>query len=91
MAAGASKDLRIVAAYWWVMVTMTTVGYGDYYPKTGVGYIVAACVMMLGLTITALPIAIVGTNFAIYHEYNQKRLQRKKAATKKYELIRHSS
>ena len=53
---------------------MTTVGYGDYYPKNVFGYAVAAVVMLLGLMITALPIAIIGANFSVYHEYNKKRL-----------------
>ena len=67
-------------AYWWVIVTMTTVGYGDYYPKNIFGYAVAAVVMLLGLMITALPIAIIGANFSIYYEYHRKRLLYKKSS-----------
>ena len=59
------------------MVTMTTVGYGDYYPKTAIGYVTAALIMMLGIMVTALPIVIIGTNFSIVSDYNKKRLQRK--------------
>ena len=68
----------IFIGYWWVIVTMTTVGYGDYYPTTVFGYITAAIVMMLGLMVTALPIVIIGTNFSIVSDYNKER-QRKKA------------
>ena len=60
-----------------MIVTMTTVGYGDYYPTTVFGYITAAIVMMLGLMVTALPIVIIGTNFSIVSDYNKER-QRKK-------------
>ena len=59
-------------AYWFVMVTMTTVGYGDMVPSTYPGYFAAVIVMVIGLTVTALPIAIVGGNFAVVYEYNQK-------------------
>lgn len=52
---------------------MSTVGYGDMYPTTLPGYIVTIGVMVVGLVVTALPIAIVGGNFATVHEYNQKR------------------
>jgi len=52
---------------------MTTVGYGDYYPKNTLGYAVAAVIMLFGLMITALPIAIIGANFTVYYEYNQRR------------------
>ena len=55
------------------MVTMTTVGYGDIYPATLPGYLITVIVMIAGLTITALPIAIVGGNFSVVYEYNQKR------------------
>ena len=52
---------------------MTTVGYGDMYPQSIYGYIMTVIVMIVGLVITALPIAIVGGNFADVHAYNRKR------------------
>ncbi|XP_067949886.1 potassium voltage-gated channel protein Shal-like [Watersipora subatra] len=63
----------IPSAYWFVLVTMTTVGYGDMYPTTVPGYLATVVVMIMGLTITALPIAIVGGNFAVVYEHNKKR------------------
>lgn len=68
-----SCNVLSVVAYWYVIVTMTTVGYGDMYPVKAPGYFTAVIVMLAGLTLTALPIAIVGGNFATVHEYNQKR------------------
>ncbi len=44
-------------ALWWSMVTITTVGYGDYYPVTGLGRGIAVVLMICGLgllgTVTA--------------------------------------
>lgn len=36
---------------WWAVVTITTVGYGDYYPVTSVGRIIAVVVMFSGIGI----------------------------------------
>jgi len=38
-------------ALWWALVTITTVGYGDYYPVTTLGRFVAAFVMFAGVGI----------------------------------------
>jgi voltage-gated potassium channel len=40
-------------ALWWSMVTITTVGYGDRYPVTGSGRIIAVFVMVAGVGIIA--------------------------------------
>ena len=57
---------------------MTTVGYGDFYPTTGVGYVAASVVMVLGILITALPIAVIGTHFSVYYEHHEKKMQQKR-------------
>jgi len=36
-------------AFWWAVVTLATVGYGDYYPVTLVGRIMAVIMMLLGI------------------------------------------
>ena len=36
-------------ALWWSMVTISTVGYGDYVPKTPVGRMVATALILLGV------------------------------------------
>jgi len=44
---------------YWAIVTLTTVGYGDITPRSVPGQMLAACVMVLGYAIIAVPTGIV--------------------------------
>ena len=39
---------------WWSTTTITTVGYGDVYPVTGVGRVIAAVTMVVGISAFAV-------------------------------------
>ena len=54
----------IPEAAWWAISTLTTVGYGDVAPVTGLGKLFGGVVMLIGLGMFALPIAIISTSFA---------------------------
>ena len=64
----------IPSAFWWSIVTMTTVGYGDTFPVEPVGKIVATFAMISGVLVLALPLSIVGTNFSAVYEERQAAL-----------------
>jgi len=49
----------IPTSIYWAIVTLTTVGYGDLSPKTGLGQTLAAVAMILGYAIIAVPTGIV--------------------------------
>jgi voltage-gated potassium channel len=49
----------IPRSVYWAIVTLTTVGYGDIAPRTGVGQAVAALIMIIGYGIIAVPTGIV--------------------------------
>lgn len=53
----------IPAAMWWAMATVTTVGYGDVYPITTPGRIIAGMTMITGIIMIALPVGIIATAF----------------------------
>ena len=54
----------IPASFWWAIVTMTTVGYGDGYPMTAEGRTLAVFAMISGILIIAMPITVIGDNFS---------------------------
>jgi voltage-gated potassium channel len=54
----------IPQAMWWAIVTLGTVGYGDVVPVTPLGKLVSVFAIVGGLTMIALPVAIISTAFA---------------------------
>jgi len=49
----------IPAGIYWAIVTLTTVGYGDISPQTGLGQTLASCIMIIGYSIIAVPTGII--------------------------------
>ena len=49
----------IPRSIYWAIVTLTTVGYGDIHPKTGLGQALAAVIMLLGYGLIAVPTGII--------------------------------
>ncbi len=49
----------IPVSVYWAIVTLTTVGYGDIAPVTALGRTLAACIMIMGYGIIAVPTGIV--------------------------------
>jgi voltage-gated potassium channel len=60
----ASGFTSIPQDMYWAVVTLTTVGYGDISPQTGLGQALAALIMILGYGILAVPTGIVTVELA---------------------------
>lgn len=60
----------IPASLWWGIMTMTTVGYGDVYPVTTLGKVIASFFAALGIGFFALPSAILAS--ALIEQSRQK-------------------
>ena len=55
---------------WWSMSTLLTVGYGDIYPITTLGRIMAICIAYLGVGVVAIPTGIISAGFV--EQYQRK-------------------
>ncbi len=53
----------IIQSFWWAVVTMTTVGYGDVVPITGIGKAISTFIMLVGVGLVALPAAMLAARF----------------------------
>ncbi len=62
---------NIVASFWWAIATLTTVGYGDIYPVTGVGKVLSSIIAITGIGLVALPTGILSSGFM--EEISRKR------------------
>jgi hypothetical protein len=51
--------ISIPRSIYWAIVTLTTVGYGDLSPQTGLGQVLASMIMIFGHGIIAVPTGIV--------------------------------
>lgn len=50
-------------ALWWALTTVTTVGYGDHYPVTESGKLVAAALMIIGVALVSMVTASIAAAF----------------------------
>lgn len=72
------KFPNIFSSLWWAVATLTTIGYGDVFPVTGWGQILAAVTALFGIGLVAIPTSILSMGF-------MEELEKKKAEKEKPE------
>lgn len=72
------NDKSLFDAFWWSMVTLTTIGYGDIYPITPMGRVVAMFLMMVGIGLLSVSTAGVAAYLVRFDQIEQLRTFRLK-------------
>jgi hypothetical protein len=68
-----SQIQSIPDAFWWAIITMTTVGYGDMVPKGYVGKLIGAACAITGVLTLAMPVPIITGHFNRFYSHKTGR------------------
>lgn len=78
---GVQTFRSVISSLWWAIVTFTSVGYGDCYPITVAGKIIAAISAIMGVCIHGLFIGVIGSAFMEAIENNKHEKEKDRCNT----------
>ena len=76
----------IPKAFWYTIVTMTTLGYGDMVPQNPLGMVFGSICSLCGVLVIALPVPVIVSSFSRIYQQNQR--SDKRRAQKRARLAR---
>jgi hypothetical protein len=87
-----SEDFRSIPdSWWWALITMTTVGYGDMIPKSVPGKVLGCICAVSGVIMLSLVIPIFVNTFLFLYQYAELDAVRIPTPTKKREFKTNTS
>lgn len=82
--------VSIPHTFWCIIVTMTSVGYGDMYPTSDMGRAVTSFVMLTGILTLAVPITLIGNRFNdVWLESKQEKKKAEMVEKMRFDAIHH--
>lgn len=88
-----TENMKFDDALWWAYVTATTVGYGDISPATGIGRIIAAVLMLVGIGFIGMLTGTIATFFLtkkeVYKSYKEEVIQDIKNKLDEFDTLNH--
>ncbi|XP_052553649.1 potassium voltage-gated channel subfamily G member 2 [Tympanuchus pallidicinctus] len=86
---GAKQEFTsIPTSYWWAVISMTTVGYGDMVPRSIPGQVVALSSILSGILLMAFPVTSIFHTFS--RSYSELKEQQQRAASRQTHQLEES-
>lgn len=87
---GAKQEFTSVpTSYWWAVISMTTVGYGDMVPRSIPGQVVALSSILSGILLMAFPVTSIFHTFS--RSYSELKEQQQRAASRQMRQLEEST
>lgn len=87
---GAKHEFTSVpSSYWWAVISMTTVGYGDMVPRSIPGQVVALSSILSGILLMAFPVTSIFHTFS--RSYIELKEEQQRAANRQFHELEESN
>lgn len=75
-------------AFWFALVSLTTIGYGDVVLSTRLGHVLSMATSLCGVMVLAIPICVISLNFHEQYEANERRENRQQETATRLAALR---